>query len=240
MKLQIVMIEEPIHVENEIACRLWQKTLWAKEKGYRKHYQTSIMPIGVDDFFGTHYIVAEVKPNGEFEPVGMLKSVLRSQSERFNIPFAPAMMLKSVGKDSDVNVQKILSSPEDVSYVSSWTINPDYKKDPQFSALLRDYMTVYACNYFKDAKIPRWLAAGVTQFKMDKFLEGLGGKEVVPEFALPIIDNQTVRMMLIADPYNPPAEHQAIAKNLQSAWDNRIIFSPTKTQKGALHVVRAA
>ncbi|MBC7464574.1 MAG: hypothetical protein H7256_01155 [Bdellovibrio sp.] len=240
MKLQIVIIDEPIHIENPIACQLWQKTLWAKEKGYRKHYQTSIMPIGVEDFFGTHYIVAEVKSNGNMEPVGMLKCVRRSQSERFSIPFAPAQMLKSVGKDRDENVQRILNSPDEVSYVSSWTTNPDYKKDAEFSALLKDYMTVYACNYFKDAKIPRWLAAGVTQFKMDKYLESLGGKEIVPEFSLPIIDNQTVRMMLIADPYNPPPEHLVVASTLQSAWDNRIIFSPNNTQKGAFNVVRAA
>ena len=239
MKLQIVIIDEPIHIENEIACRLWQKTLWTKEKGYRKHYQTSIMPIGVDDFFGTHYVVAEVMPNGQFEPVAMLKSVRRSQSERFSIPFAAATMLKSVGKDIDENVQKILSSPEEVSYESSWTINPDYKKDPQLSALLRDYMTVYACNYFKDVKSPRWLTAGVTQFKIDKYFEWLGGKEIVPEFSLPIIDNQTVRMMLIADPYNPPPEPLAVANTLQSAWENRIVFEPTN-RKGALHVVRAA
>ena len=239
MKLRIVIIDEAIHIEDDLACRLWQKTLWAKEKGYRKHYKTSIMPIGADDFFGTHYIVAEVKANGNLEPVAMTKSVRRSQCERFNIPFGAQSLLKIVSLENNKNATKVLDSTNEISYESSWTINPEYKKYRELSPLLRDYMTLYACCYFRSAGIPRWLTAGVTRLKIDKYFEWLGGSELIPEFPLPIIDNQTVRMMYFADAYNPPKEPMAIAEKLMSQWENRIIFQP-KYKKGATNVLRSA
>jgi hypothetical protein len=235
MKLQIIFIDEPIHVEDQIACNLWQKTLWAKEKGYRSHYKAATMPLGADDFFATHYIVAEEKSTGGFEPIAMSKSVRRSQCLKFNVPFGANSLLKAAGLDGDLRISEILKSDDEISYEGSWSINPEYQKDRELSNLLRDYMTLFACRYFQTAGIPRWLAAGVTQFKVDKYFEWLGGKEVVPEFPLEMIDNQTVRMMYFADAYHPPKEPMAIAEGLTSQWNNRIVFKPT-SKKGIANV----
>ena len=100
-------------------------------------------------------------------------------------------------------------------------------------------MTLYACFYFQSAGITRWLTAGVTQFKIDKYFEWLGGKPVSSEFSLPIIDNQTVRLLYIADALNPPAEPLAVANGLLAAWENRIVFQP-QSKKEEHNVLRAA
>ena len=239
MKLQIIIIDEPIHVENEIACLLWQKTIWAKEQGYRQHYKASIMPIGVDDFFATHYIVAEIKPNGAYEPIAMTKSVRRSQSERFAVSFGANYLIQNINSGERAEAEAILSSPEEISYESSWSINPKYKKDRELSIQLRNYMTLYACYYFQSAGISRWLTAGVTQFKIDKYFEWLGGTAISSEFQLPIIDHQTVRLMYIANADKPPAEPLAVAKSLLQDWENRIVFQP-QIKKDVQHVLRAA
>ncbi len=237
MKLQIVIIDEPIHIDNNEACKLWQRALWLKEKGYRRHYKTSIMPIGVDDFFATHYIVAEEKSDGQLEPMAMLKSVRRSQSEKFNIPFGAESLLKNVDVENTKQLQQILLSTDDISYVSSFTINPHC--GIKHSALLRNYITAFICHYFRSVGISRWVAAGVTKYKIDKYIEWLGGKEIVPEFSLPIIDNQTVRMMYIENAYHPSKEALIIADSLKSEWENRIVFEPNK-EKGDVYVLRAA
>jgi hypothetical protein len=239
VKLQIFIIEEPIHIDDEIACKLWQKTLWVKEKGYRKYYKTSIMPIGVDDFFATHYIVAEAKTNGQYEPLTMLKLVTRTQSEKFNIPFGAEALLKNAGLANAGKIEKILRAPEEIAYISSFTLNPDYKMHQEFSNFLRNYITAYICNYLPAAGINRWLAAGVTRYKIDKYIEWLGGKEILPPFSLPIIDNQTVRMMYIENTDQPSSEALSVADTLKSDWENRIVFKPN-SNKGALHVFRAA
>ncbi len=239
MKLQIFIIDEPIHIESEMACRLWQKALWAKEQGYRQHYKTAIMPVSVDDFFGTHYIIAEQKPNGDYEPVAMTKSVRRSQSERFAIPFSVDAVIQHINQDERAHADKILGLPAEISYESSWSINPIYQKNRELSIRLRNYMTLYACYYFKSAGISRWLTAGVTQFKIDKYFEWLGGSAIASEFSLSIIDNQTVRLMYIENAFNAPAEPLAIAETLLPDWENRIIFQP-KNKKELNHVLRAA
>lgn len=229
MKLRLVLIEEAIHIDNPLACRLWQKTLWIKEKGYRQHYKTSVMPVQTDDFFATHYIVAEEMQNGELEPVAMLKSVTQSICRRFNTSFGGLSLLNGTGFEQRKEILDILNGPADISYESSWTINPSYQKDKDLSKKLRDYMTLYACIGLRSRGIPRWLTAGVTQFKIDQYFSWLGGEQVLPSFSLPIIDNQTVRLMYIADTANPPVEPMRVALDLRQDWENRIVFKPAIT-----------
>lgn len=226
MKLQVVIIDEPVHIENEIACKLWQKTLWAKERGYRENYKSTVLPLGVDDFFGTHLIVAEQLPNGELEPIVMYKSIRKSQADRFQIPFGGLTLLSSTEFKDDPRVHSIVNSDGDISYDSSWTINPDYKKDKEFSQLLRDFVTMFCCNHHKEFGFTRWLTAGVKQFKIDNYFEWLGGEQILPEFSLSIIDNQKVRMFYIPNTENVPSEAAAKAKQMDTYWQNRIVFVP--------------
>src|SRR5690348_11158985 len=129
MQLRFVIIDEPIHVYDPVACSLWQRALWAKELGYRNEYSTSILPMSTDDFFGSHLIVAEELPDGGLEPVVMYKSVRRSQAVRFGVPFGAEALLKGTTAEGSGRLKEILSDPSEISYDSSWSVNPKYKND---------------------------------------------------------------------------------------------------------------
>ncbi len=228
MKLRVVVIDEPIHITNEAACDLWRKALWAKELGYRNEYKNSMLPMSTDDFFGTHLIVADEKSSGKLEPVAMYKAVRLSQTKRFRVPFGGMALLKGSKYENSIALEKVLHEPGDISYDSSWSINPTYKKDKEFSQLLRDYITLFCCNLHNSLGYHRWITAGVTRFKIDQYFAWLGGQELLPEFELPIIDNETVRMFYVPDTRALPSQPLAVAFSLQSAWDNRVIFAPTQ------------
>ncbi len=195
MKLRAIIIDEPIHVYDEVACSLWQKALWVKERGYRLAYQSEFLPISTDDFFGTHLIVANELSSGDFDPVAMYKSVRKSQAERFQVPFGLVSMLShTTFKESPV-VSNLLAEQTEISYDSAWTINPEYKKDKDFSLLLRDFMTMFACNYHLSFGFHRWLSGGAKQFKVGDYFKWLGGEQILPDFQLPLFDNKTIKLI---------------------------------------------
>lgn len=227
MKPRVIVIDEPIHVYDESACKLWQKSLWMKELGYREHYKSSVLPVGADDFIATHLIVADEKPNGSYEPMVMYKSIRKSQADKFKIPFGGLSLLNTTKFQNDKEVLAIVNRSGDISYDSSWTINPAYKKSKETSALLRDFVTMFCCYHHQQFGFSRWMTAGVKQFKIDDYFEWLGGHQVLPEFQLEIIDNQYVRMFYIPDTTNLPKEPLAIAKKMDPYWNERIIFAPT-------------
>ncbi len=228
MNPKVLIIDEPIHIYNESMCKVWQKALWLKEIGYRSHYKTSVLPVGVDDFVATHLIIVDQQKNGDMEPMVMYKSIRKSQADKFKIPFGGMSLLSTTPhKDSRILLD-ILNEPGDISYDSSWTINPKYKSK-EISQLLRDFVTMFCCNFHKEFGYSRWLTAGVRQFKIDNYFEWLGGKQILPEFQLEIIDNQFVRMFYIPDTNNVPAEALEVAKNMDSYWQNRIMCVPEKS-----------
>lgn len=228
MKLRIIIIDEPIHIKNKTACSLWQKTLWAKEEGYRNEYTSNILPLGVDDFIATHLIIADELKNGEFIPVAMYKVLRRSQCEKFNIPFGIKKLLKGTSHENSRIINKILDDPSEISYDSSWSINPEYKTDKEFSLLLRDYITLFGCKFHKTMGYTRWLTAGVQKFNIDNYFKWLGGEKLFTDIPLDIIDNNAVSMFYISNTNNiPPAPLLKIEK-LNKDWENRIVFTPYK------------
>ncbi|MEK6774205.1 MAG: hypothetical protein AABY64_09705 [Bdellovibrionota bacterium] len=229
MNPRVIVIDEPIHIHDETACKLWQKALWMKELGYRNHYKSSVLPVGVDDFVASHLIVADQKKNGELEPMVMYKSIRKSQADKFKIPFGGLSLLNTTKYQNDKEIISVINDGGDISYDSSWTINPIYKSDKETSQLLRDFVTMFCCNHHKEFGFSRWLTAGVKQFKIDDYFEWLGGKQILPEFQLEIIDNQFVRMFYIPDTLHLPAEPLATAKKMDSYWNNRMVFVPEKS-----------
>jgi hypothetical protein len=231
MRFRVVIIDEPIHVENRQACELWRKALWAKEEGYRAHYKSGVLPLGTDDFFGSHLIIVDEKPNGAWEPVVMYKSVRRSQASRFKVPFGAETLLIGTPYENSPRLKEILSDTSEISYDSSWSINPDYKSNKELSSILRDYVTMFCCNFHTSMGFYRWLTAGVQRLKIDDYFAWLGCEEVHNSFQLPIIDNETVRMLYHPDTRNSSDEAKAVTQRYAQDWDNRIIFSPRRNKR---------
>jgi len=230
MKLRFVIIDEPIHIYNPVALHLWQKAIWAKELGYREQYKVSILPASTDDFFATHAIIAEELPSGKLNPVVMYKIVRRSQCERFHVPFGAQTLLKGTKFENSKELAEVLKDPSEISYDSSWSINPDYKKDKDLSKVLREYVTTIGCYLHLSQGYQRWLTAGVVKFKIDQYFAWLGCQELLPEFQLSIIDEETVRMYYMADSSKSSIEAKSVAGKYIKEWENRIEFYPqTKT-----------
>lgn len=230
MNLRAVIIDEPIHTYDEQACKLWQKTMWVKELGYRGSYKSAFLPIGTDDFFGTHLIVANELPNGELDPVAMYKSVRKSQAERFRVPFGVVAMLASTPYKDSPDLLKIINNGEEISYDSAWTINPAYKKDKEFSQLLRDFMTMFACNYHLSFGFNRWLSGGAKQFKVGDYFKWLGGQQIMPDFELLNFDNQVIQLIYIENTNNVPPEVLEVKKRMEMFWRTRIIYAPQESK----------
>lgn len=226
MQFRVVIIDEPIHVSDKFAGQLWQQSLWIKEQGYRRRYSNSILPVSTDDFFATHLIVAHEKSDGTMEPALMHKSVRRSQCKRFGVPFPAETLLHGTKFESATHINNILDEPTEISYEGSMTINPKFITNPRICYRLREYLTLFFCNHHLSINSYRWISAGVTRFKIDNYLEWLGGTEVLSAFELPIIDNGTVRMIYMPDVRHPSPESKAIADKYSEDWDNRIVFSP--------------
>ncbi len=227
MKVQFVLIDEPIHIYNEKALKLWQKALWAKELGYRQEYKSNVLPMGEDDFVASHLIAAEELENGELEPMFMYKSIRLSQCQRFKIQFPLLKLLKGTEYENSPIVENILNDGREITYDSSWTINPVYKqKGREFCKWLRDLTTAYALSYHQQFDIPRWITCGVTKFKIDKYFEYLGGKEVLSEFKLPIIDGESVRMLFIEDTSKTPPACLEVVEQYQYLWKDLLVFQP--------------
>lgn len=227
MNLQVVIIDEVVHIDDPQVTRLWQKTLWAKEKGYRQSYKSGVIPMGADDFIATHLIVAEKKSNGDLEPVVMYKSIRKSQAEKFKVPFSGITLLNNTPFQGDPKVLSIVNEPAEISYDSSWTINPIYKKDKDLSLLLRDFVTMFCCFHQLDSGYSRWMTAGAKQFKIDNYFEWLGGQQLLPDFSLQNFDNQFVTLFYIPNTNNLPAEPLATAHKMKSYWDNRMVYKPS-------------
>lgn len=229
MKLRAVIIDEPIHTYDEQACKLWQKTMWVKEQGYRGSYKSAFLPVGADDFFGTHLIVADELPNGDLVPVAMYKSVRKSQAELFRVPFGVLAMLSTTPHKDSPEVLKIINDGREISYDSAWTINPAYKKDKEFSQLLRDFMTMFACNYHLSFGFDRWLSGGAKQFKVGDYFKWLGGRQIVPDFKLELFDHQTIQLIYIEDTRQLSAEVAEVKSRMEMFWRQRMIFAPKES-----------
>ncbi len=227
INLRLVIIDEPIHVDDPEACELWRKAIWSKEKGYRNHYKSTIIPAGADDFIATHLIVADQKPSGEMIPVAMYKSLRLSQSLKFNLPFGALQLLKGTQYENSRVVNSLIKENGDISYDSSWTINPTYKISSKLSLTIRDCMTTLACNYHLSFGFSRWIAAGSKQYKVDQYLKWLGCEELLPEFSLSIIDGAEVQMMYHPNTKNQNESVLRVAEKYQYLWDTRILFKPT-------------
>ncbi len=226
MNPRFVVIDEPIHVYDPKACKLWQETLWAKEKGYRNAYKSNVLPMGEDDFVATHLIIADEKPNGDLVPVVMYKSLKQSTCKKFNIEFKAMSLLKGTKFENSLELGRVLKDPRDISYDSSWTINPEYKRDKEFSKYLRDLTTIMITNYHKNFNVPRWVTAGVIKYKIDQYFEFVGGKELLPEFKLDIIDGDSVRMLYIDDVSVDPAGTIPVNKKYGHLFDDTLVFTP--------------
>lgn len=227
VKVRFCLVDEAISLTDGEGSRLWQKALWAKKRGYEQEYPQHILPVGEDDFIAAHLIVAEELTNGELEPMFMYKSIRLSQCKKFDMDFPFLKVLRDTEHENSFAVKKILNQDLDISYDSSWTINPVYKKrGKDFCKWLRDLTTVYATNYHRSFGIPRWVTYGATKFKIDKYFEYLGGKEFLPEFTLPHFDKAPVRGLYIPDTNNLPQECMEIAERYMHLWNNLTVFSP--------------
>ncbi len=240
MKLRAVIIDEPIRVKHPLAESLWQKTMWAKEAGYRKAYSGHFLPVSTDDFFGTHLIVAEQKPDGTLIPVAMYKSVRKSQALKFECPWGLTNMLKNYAPQFLNDFNQLIDSYSEISYDSSFTINPEYKGDKAFSLEIRNFITLFCFKYHQEFNFSSWISGGSTLFKIDEYFERMGCSEILGGIRLPQFNHQIVRFFHMKDTFHINNETKIIIDEMTPYWDDRIVFTPKKDSKQNPNQMKAA
>lgn len=223
---KMVIIQQPIHIEDPFALSIWQKALWAKEAGYRQHYQSGILPLGEDDFIATHLILAI-----ESEPIVMYKSIDRDLCQRFSMPFKGFDLFPLSMKESRPDISKILQSPENISYDSSWSMNPQFREQFGKSQRVRDMVTAMAVHYHSTNGPARWLTAGVEKLKIDKYFESMGCRSLYKSLSLPIIDGETVSVLCMDKEDNWSDYSLSCAAEFKSLWNSRLHYQPREKER---------
>lgn len=236
LDLRIIIIDEPIHIYDELALNIWQKTLWIKNQEYQKHYKTSILPYSTEDFFATQVIIAEETDTNRFAPLSMYRIVTRSRCKKYFSPFCPDTMLDGTGYEDSFVMKRILQDSSDIGYLSSWAVSRDYRKKPHLIRKVRDLITTTSCLVPETLGCNRWLVAGAVQHRADEYLRWIGCNEVLPDsFAHPNNSNVPLRMLYLANTQELPEHTQTVINECSNYWQNRLIFNPSTkvTEKAA-------
>lgn len=225
--LRIIVIDEPIHVYDEMALNLWQKAIWVKAQEYHGYYETSVFPCSTEDFFSTHIIIAEELGPQKFNPLSMYRICTRSRYKKFFQSFYPETLIKGTAFENSFSMQKILREPADIGYLSAWATAPVHRKQPPVMRKIRDLVTTSSCLAPETLGCNRWLVAGVTQRQADKYLRWIGCKDVLPD-SIPHPTNKSVllRMLYLPNTKDLPDHTQKVIEECSSYWSNRLFFGP--------------
>lgn len=199
LNLKLIIIDDAIHLrEQSQICELWRKCLWAKVESYENHYKHSILTVGTDDFIGSHLILANKLPGGKLDPVMMYKAVRLSKYKQFSLPFGLNKTLKGTHLENSIILNKILKSGDEVSYNSSFTVNPKYQNHPARSSF-KDYISILLYHYNIVFNVKQWVSIAAIKYKVDKYFLSLGAKPIHDAFSVKASDMEPVQLFHHSD-----------------------------------------
>jgi hypothetical protein len=240
-RLRIVILGSPYDtLQDPLAQSLFAKTMALKIEGYRAEYPYGALPVETTDFIATHSILCDERDDGLI-PLMAYRSVSHSCAKTFGLPFGGLAVVNSAGGVEHAKaIQGILNrceaSGREISYDSSWTINPEVRKDRELTAHLQEIMRAMHVLYHVDYNIPEIVAAGVVRFKMERYYRFWGyeliAKDGVPlgPIPLPFLRQESVLMFWLSK-FSKEALEQA--EKYRSLWNERIDICLKKSEKKA-------
>ncbi len=248
-ELRVVVLEYPTHILSEATPQALLSNLLAlRVRGYGKEYPEGVLPLDTYDFIGTHLMVCR-EENGRLVPISGFRSVFLSTCDFHRLPFPALELIRTAGgaTSHEWAVRKILKSCRDegvsISYESSWTIQPEVRKDRELTNYIRDMLTAVMALHQRDAKVTQSLVCGVLRFKTDQFFKGMGFipldfmGSTLPELHQASLFGETVVMMH----RKKVSEHALmLSEKFESHWANRICFGPSQADSEIVPLKKAA
>lgn len=233
-KYRIVTLTYPYEMLSDKAVgAFFNQILNLKLRGYQAEYPDGVLPIDTTDFIALHHIVC-LELKNELRPIMGFKTTPFSRSLRHQVAF-PALSLAQQANAPEhyQALQKIIDrcqlEKKELAYASSWTIDPQFRKDQTSAQDLRGlFQALYTFGH-KDYQIDEMLLGGTLRFKTDVMFKKMGHNPIVnqAEHDLPAIKvkhlfNEAV-IIMHAQNFTPYALQAC--ENFQSLWDNRIEIS---------------
>lgn len=232
-KIKLVTLECPYDSWGDgVTEVLFSRLVQLKLKGYRAEYPYGVLPVDTTDFVCTHHMAC-IEVDKELYPVMAYKSIAWDRLKTHSLPFPLVSLLKVCGTQEHLlAVQKVIQECEaankNLSYDSSWTIDPEIRKDEVFKPLLRQIMNTMHVYFHKEYQTDEILSLGSTRFKMEKLFEYWGYKlidymgKTLSTFDVPSYFNENVVLIHQKNGFSEQAKNDS--KKYEELWNNRILI----------------
>lgn len=164
-----------------IVRELFPQLIRLKTVGYRKEYESNVLPFDSSDFVATHLLLCDQRgPN--LLPVLGFKSVTLKSCDDHRITFPMLGMLDNLEQDTSAHavILSILNDhrskglSEKIAYNGSFTILPELREDKALMKHLWDITFSLLSNYYTELDVETVLAVCATKFKVNKQKESRG------------------------------------------------------------------
>jgi hypothetical protein len=215
------------------------KALVLKLRGYTAEYAPGVLPIDTTDFVGTHHVIGW-DSGDSFEPVMGYKSFDLGRCAFHNLTLAPLAIIGVPGhadtrEDARTAVRAVIekgfSEGRRVTYDSSWTIDPEVRKDRALVGRLRELLLT--THVFHTSEVGQFLSvtAGMLRFKTDETFAAWGYRPILTAEGKHANCHHAFlkgekAVMMAADSYNEAT--WATARRNEEFWRNRHVIGSTE------------
>lgn len=178
-KLQAIVLECPAETRQLTETRdLFWKIFNLKMDGYIEEYGPDILPVGRDDFVGTHIAICEQTPGG-LVPAIAYKSITLERCLRHQFEFPAVTLARAVGARDHLRfLEKVIAECQQTGsglvYGGSMTIRPDLRTNREFVGMLWEAMIAMSLFYDQSCSISRAICYGACKFKMHRIFNRMG------------------------------------------------------------------
>jgi hypothetical protein len=211
-----------------------------KKRGYQAEYKPGVLPVDTSDFIGTHLAVCKETAEGLI-PIMAYRSITKSRCQKYNLSFSPLQLMRACNaleheKAVQLFMQQSDFKKEEISYDASWTIDPEVRKDKEYTKKLQELMMATHVLYHLNEHIPRIIAGGVVRFKMYRFYQFWGyrpfmsGNIELPAIKVPFVHDELTQFFMLSAFSKEALE---LADSYRKFWDTRVIIGGNTDVKKA-------
>lgn len=235
---QIILFDCPIdHLEPRETQRLFGLAMALRVRGYRSEHREGVLPVDTCDFIGIHQLVCQAG-SGESVPMLGFRTVTLSRCDRHHLEFPALTLLKTSGaSQAHVKaVQELIDESrrkgEELAYHSSWTIEPELRRDRALTRDLKDLVTAMLVHSGRTLGFSQSMLCGVPRFRTDEYFEQMGylrlsaAGDPLPEFGQANLMGEPVVMMHRS---RPSFLARRYASEFESVWNRRIEIGREQT-----------
>ena len=231
--LQVVILRCPYaNWEDEEMQSLYGKMVHLKLKGYLRKYDFGVLPVDTSDYFSDHILFCIRNEKGDWMPISGTKSLSYEICPRFRYEFTPVAFMKNHQNLRHLEalhgvVEKCERQGKKINYFSSWTMDPDYKKDVTLKQYAVESLGAILSYYLVDNDIAESIAIGLPDFKTDELLCSWGYRPLqwqnCPLDAVPL-PNFGNRAGLVVHLKNFSGFARQLQRKYSQLWSERIVI----------------